>query len=106
MAGALARAGRMALLRGGGYVLLSGAMCCLCEHNPHSRTHTHTHHTHHTNTHTHARAHAPLTLLACPQVDATNVPTGDVAPVEGTPFDFREPRTIGERIEQVGRTPA
>lgn len=34
-------------------------------------------------------------------VDDTNIPTGEVAPVEGTPFDFREPHTIGERIEQL-----
>lgn len=32
-------------------------------------------------------------------VDATLIPTGDLAPVEGTPFDFREPTTIGARIE-------
>jgi aldose 1-epimerase len=34
-------------------------------------------------------------------VDATLIPTGDVAPVEGTPFDFRRPRRIGESIAQV-----
>lgn len=30
--------------------------------------------------------------------DAELIPTGEIAPVEGTPFDFRQPRTIGERI--------
>ena len=29
------------------------------------------------------------------------IPTGEIAPVEGTPFDFREPHAIGERIETV-----
>ncbi len=33
-------------------------------------------------------------------VDATLIPTGELAPVEGTPFDFREPTAIGARIEQ------
>ncbi len=32
-------------------------------------------------------------------VDEFLIPTGEIAPVEGTPFDFREPHTIGERIE-------
>ena len=32
--------------------------------------------------------------------DATLIPTGEVAPVEGTPFDFRTPHAIGERINQ------
>jgi aldose 1-epimerase len=31
-------------------------------------------------------------------VDATLIPTGALAPVEGTPFDFRTPHAIGERI--------
>ncbi len=31
-------------------------------------------------------------------VDATQVPTGDLAPVQGTPFDFRQPQRIGARI--------
>jgi aldose 1-epimerase len=31
-------------------------------------------------------------------VDKTLIPTGELAPVEGTPFDFRKPRRIGERI--------
>lgn len=32
-------------------------------------------------------------------VDAGLIPTGELKPVEGTPFDFRTPHTIGERIE-------
>lgn len=31
-------------------------------------------------------------------VDSVLIPTGEIAPVEGTPFDFREPHTVGERI--------
>jgi aldose 1-epimerase len=31
-------------------------------------------------------------------IDATSIPTGELAPVAGTPFDFTAPRTIGERI--------
>jgi len=31
-------------------------------------------------------------------VDATQIPTGDLAPVAGTPFDFRQPRSLGARI--------
>jgi aldose 1-epimerase len=31
-------------------------------------------------------------------VDATLIPTGELAPVEGTPFDFRQPAAIGARI--------
>jgi aldose 1-epimerase len=31
-------------------------------------------------------------------VDATLIPTGELAPVDGTPLDFRKPTTIGERI--------
>ena len=31
-------------------------------------------------------------------IDAESIPTGEIAPVEGTPFDFREPHFIGERI--------
>jgi aldose 1-epimerase len=33
-------------------------------------------------------------------VDATLIPTGELAPVAGTPFDFRTPHVIGERIDQ------
>jgi aldose 1-epimerase len=31
-------------------------------------------------------------------VDATLIPTGDLTPVEGSPFDFRRPTAIGARI--------
>lgn len=31
-------------------------------------------------------------------VDSMLIPTGEMRPVEGTPFDFRTPHTIGERI--------
>jgi len=34
-------------------------------------------------------------------VDATLIPTGVVAPVAGTPFDFRKPTAIGARIDQA-----
>jgi aldose 1-epimerase len=34
-------------------------------------------------------------------VDETLIPTGEVAPVEGTPFDFREPTAIGARIREA-----
>jgi aldose 1-epimerase len=30
--------------------------------------------------------------------DAAQIPTGELKPVEGTPFDFRSPHAIGERI--------
>jgi aldose 1-epimerase len=33
-------------------------------------------------------------------VDETLIPTGELKPVEGTPFDFRTPTTIGARIGQ------
>jgi len=33
-------------------------------------------------------------------VDEGLIPTGEIAPVEGTPFDFREPVTIGSRVEE------
>ena len=33
-------------------------------------------------------------------VDATLIPTGEIRPVAGTPFDFTTPRLIGERIEE------
>ncbi|EFN59887.1 hypothetical protein CHLNCDRAFT_132896 [Chlorella variabilis] len=39
-------------------------------------------------------------------VDDVSIPTGDIAPVRGTPFDFTSPHTVGERIEDVpGVTP-
>ena len=33
-------------------------------------------------------------------VDSTLIPTGELAPVQGTPFDFRKPTRVGERINQ------
>ncbi len=33
-------------------------------------------------------------------VDSTLIPTGELRPVEGTPFDFRKPTSIGARINQ------
>jgi aldose 1-epimerase len=33
-------------------------------------------------------------------IDSTFIPTGEVASVAGTPFDFRKPITIGARIDQ------
>jgi aldose 1-epimerase len=32
-------------------------------------------------------------------VDDTMIPTGEIAPVSGTPFDFRRPMSIGSRID-------
>ena len=32
-------------------------------------------------------------------VDSTQIPTGELASVAGTPFDFRAPHTIGDRID-------
>lgn len=34
-------------------------------------------------------------------VDATLIPTGEIKPVKGTPFDFTQPTKIGARIDQV-----
>ena len=34
-------------------------------------------------------------------VDAGLIPTGELLPVDGTPFDFRKPTAIGARIEQA-----
>jgi aldose 1-epimerase len=42
-------------------------------------------------------------LLRAPQftpVDATLIPTGELRPVRGTPFDFTKPTAIGARINQ------
>jgi aldose 1-epimerase len=33
-------------------------------------------------------------------VDSTLIPTGEIRPVEGTPFDFRNPKRIGKDIDQ------
>lgn len=38
-------------------------------------------------------------------VDEELIPTGELANVEGTPFDFRKPQRIGERIEETGGNP-
>jgi aldose 1-epimerase len=38
-------------------------------------------------------------------VDDTLIPTGELKPVKGTPFDFTTPHAIGERIKQVGGSP-
>ena len=42
-------------------------------------------------------------------VDSTLIPTGEIRPVEGTPFDFRTPTAIGARIDaddqQIARGP-
>jgi aldose 1-epimerase len=38
-------------------------------------------------------------------IDETLIPTGEIAPVEGTPFDFREFHEIGERVEQLNDKP-
>jgi aldose 1-epimerase len=33
-------------------------------------------------------------------VDDTKIPTGELKPVQGTPFDFSMPASIGARIDQ------
>ncbi len=38
-------------------------------------------------------------------VDATSIPTGEIAPVAGSPMDFTSPTTLGARIDQVGTDP-
>lgn len=35
-------------------------------------------------------------------VDETLIPTGEIAPVEGTPIDFRQPKAIGQDVEAMG----
>ena len=40
-----------------------------------------------------------IKAAATTPVDANLIPTGEIAPVEGTPFDFRQPTVIGARIE-------
>jgi aldose 1-epimerase len=35
-------------------------------------------------------------------VDSTLIPTGEIAPVAGTPFDFRKPKAIGKEIAKLG----
>ena len=38
--------------------------------------------------------------------DDTMIPTGEIAPVEGTDLDFRKRTVIGNRIESIGKTAA
>jgi aldose 1-epimerase len=38
-------------------------------------------------------------------IDREKIPTGEIAPVAGTPFDFRSPRRIGERIAALEAWP-
>ncbi len=38
--------------------------------------------------------------------DETLIPTGEIAPVDGTPLDFRKPHRIGERIEPLIESPS
>lgn len=40
------------------------------------------------------------------EVDATLIPTGRILDVEGTPLDFRQPKTIGHDIDGLRSTPA
>ena len=35
------------------------------------------------------------------KADETLIPTGEIVPVEGTPLDFRQPHTVGERISDI-----
>ncbi len=36
-----------------------------------------------------------------PVIDAKSIPTGEIASVDGTPFDFREAKSMGRDIEQA-----
>lgn len=38
-------------------------------------------------------------------IDDTSIPTGKLADVKGTPFDFTTPHAIGERIDEVKKDP-
>lgn len=38
-------------------------------------------------------------------VDATLIPTGEIAPVKGTPFDFTSPKPIGRDLKATGGDP-
>lgn len=44
---------------------------------------------------------AVIRASAFTPVDSTLIPTGEIRPVEGTPFDFRTPHLIGERIGEA-----
>jgi aldose 1-epimerase len=39
-------------------------------------------------------------------VDETLIPTGELAPVDGTPLDFRQPTAIGKRVDELTATSA
>jgi aldose 1-epimerase len=39
-------------------------------------------------------------------VDATQIPTGEIAPTRGTPIDFSSPKPMGKDIEAMGGDPA
>jgi aldose 1-epimerase len=45
----------------------------------------------------HADAHTP--------VDATQIPTGEIKDVAGTPWDFRAPTAMGARLKETGGKP-
>jgi aldose 1-epimerase len=38
-------------------------------------------------------------------IDATSIPTGELADVKGTPMDFTAPHKIGERIDELKKPP-
>ena len=38
-------------------------------------------------------------------VDDKSIPIGDIVPLEGTPFDFRQPTRIGDRVNEFGNNP-
>lgn len=38
-------------------------------------------------------------------IDATSIPSGELAPVAGTPLDFTKPEKIGARIEELKQAP-
>lgn len=40
------------------------------------------------------------------EVDRANIPTGRLLPVDGTPFDFRQPVRLGDRIAPMPQRPA
>ncbi|HOW10395.1 MAG TPA: aldose epimerase family protein [Bacteroidales bacterium] len=42
-----------------------------------------------------------LRASAYTPVDSVMIPTGELQPVTGTPFDFTKPHTIGERLDEV-----
>lgn len=46
--------------------------------------------------------HLTINSSAILAIDGNMIPTGEVMSVIGTPFDFREPHTIGSRIDDVG----